>query len=243
MTDITKFSAAMLVKLYNFITDRQHKKKFESQPAGMRIVTNEIHRMNMSVDDAVARFQARPTEMGLASHTPAAPTGGLMTVTFPALPAPTVTDLLTGETRPRPDSVHGPVRRVEGNPAKAARRAAQTAAAPFRALRLVDSTPAAPVPSAHAPVAAPVMRAGKLPSEGGPARTNHAVPAMVEALKRQDGASLEELTRISGWRLPVEMTNLRIMARKVGFTLADDGRPGASRRFYARFLQSDARAG
>ena len=119
-------------------------------------------------------------------------------------------NLLTGETLPRKQSyATDPIREVDGDPVKAARKVARKAAAAFR----TTPQPLMSVPPAEAAAAGPRFRVGAK-------RTNQGLGPVLAALQAADGATLKECTKLSGWAAPFELRNLRILARKRSLTVS-----------------------
>ncbi len=126
-------------------------------------------------------------------------------------------DLVSGRVVPL-RSLHDPLRRVDGDPEKAARKVAAAAPVQHRAARQPAESPA------------PSTVAAVLPADG-PVRSNRTLPAVLDALRRPGGATLAELTAVAGGRAPFELPNLRIAAKKLAFAFADDGAAGDGRRY------------
>ena len=219
MSELATFSAAKLVLVYNAVTTDKPVKKFESQPRALERTLAELNRLGLSEADALAKLNPAPAAAPAAAVTRVDFLSQVRDIlTAPAAPR-TVTDAVSGETLPRPASVHGRLRLVEGSPEKAARVVADQAVVALRATY--------PAPAAPAPVKAPEA------AVKGPLRTNATVPQMVAAMRAPGGATLAQLTVVSGWGAPVEVRNLRIMAAKVGFELRHDGVVGEDRRYRA----------
>lgn len=200
MADIAKFSAAKLVQVFNAVTAGAPVKKFESQPKALARTLVEIEKAGLTIEKALNRV-ALMTPPAIAAE----------------LPPVTVLNLVNGATLPRLTALHSPLRQVDGDPEKAARKAVKAKLAP----------PAPVAPTAAEAADKPVI------ARAGWKRTNKTVPLMLAALRRPEGATLAELTTVSTWEASVELRHLRKMEAKRGFKLAHDGAEGAARRYYA----------
>ncbi len=211
--DISTLSAAKLAMLFNAVTTGAPVKKFESTPRALEHTRAELAAAGVTATEAARRVGLLP---GPAATKPAAPQPAPEATRAPG--AFEAMDLVTGRVVPL-RSLHDPLRRVDGDPEKAARKVAAAAVAHYRAAR----QPAAS--------AAPATVAAVLPADG-PARSNRTLPAVLDALRGPGGVTLAELTTVAGWRAPFELSNLRIAARKQGFAVAHDDGEGAARRYW-----------
>jgi hypothetical protein len=116
-------------------------------------------------------------------------------------------------------SLHGPVRTVDGDPEKAARRAARASVVQLRTTRQAKAAPAAP----EKPVERPAMRAGAK-------RTAASTAPAIAALRSPEGATLAECTKLAQWDAPFELRNLKIAAAKRNATISHTGE-GEARRY------------
>ncbi len=203
MFDLSKLSAAKLVLVHN-ATGAKAAKKFESAPRGLERTVVALRAMGVSAEDAARK-------------------AGLL----PATGKDQAVNLVTGQVV-SVANLHDPLRKVDGDPAKAAKRVARAVVAPMKLARLAAAggATAAVVAATPATGDAPMLPAS------GPARSNACRPYIEARLAVPGGATLAELTRAAGWRAPYELAHLGKTAARLGKKVQHDGGAGAARRYW-----------